>query len=410
MLGVKTKKARSSANNWWEQAEEVPRAGLPSADKQRKRARWWRVYVWASLVLLPLALVGVVVTAGASGSGSAVTAEAGPDKFSETRSVALVAVREWLAGDPSPVPGGEVVGWDSATSSTWKPAEGTDPDLVTQGKFRQETHRVTLSAPGGAMFVASVLVLFDEAHGAVVASSPSLAPVLPADSSWAPNPYPDLDETTPTEDVVTAVSAWVDAYASGDPSLLHQTVGDTDASHSYLPLSGARLRDPVADEAWVVSLVPAEEGTDRVPDSVIVRVSARIDWAVAPIEDANEAPEVTFDVLVESANTAAPRVVAWGGPGEGAHLKRHGNAITSRTVAAVTGDATFEDGDPSEQSDPSGEETLSPPDDVTDPDEGTGTETAPEPDPEAETDTGLSKAEKKEKRKARKQAEKESNR
>ena len=42
-------------------------------------------------------------------------------------------------------------------------------------------------------------------------------------------------------------------------------------------------------------------------------------------------PPVAFDVLVTGADTAAPRVVAWGGPGTGPTLVPFGNAVAAGT-------------------------------------------------------------------------------
>ena len=109
-LGRSKKKGTDAAGSgdWWSQTEEAPRAGLPSAEKQRSRARWWRMYAWLAVVLFPVAVVANVLILGSQGSASTGVVKAAPDKFAETRSVALVAVREWLAADPSPLPGGEV--------------------------------------------------------------------------------------------------------------------------------------------------------------------------------------------------------------------------------------------------------------------------------------------------------------
>ena len=76
--------------------------------------------------------------------------------------------------------------------------------------------------------------------------------------------------------------------------------------------------------------------------SAALRVDLNLDWATAapptqePVADSPDTlrPPVTFDVLVTGADTAAPRVVAWGGPGTGPTLVPYGNAVPADTTPA----------------------------------------------------------------------------
>jgi hypothetical protein len=81
------------------------------------------------------------------------------------------------------------------------------------------------------------------------------------------------------------------------------------------------------------------------PTTMAVRVELAITWPSAeptsqtagpttpPAEPPDAAARVAFDVLVTGADTAAPRVVAWGGPGTGPELTPFRNAVpTSRTT------------------------------------------------------------------------------
>lgn len=330
-------KRGDQANTLWDQTAEGPRPGVPEAVKLAKRSARMRIGVWACLVLFPFSIIGNLFAAAGSltetpEEGTSQTA----DEFAETKSVALRAVTEWLASTPAPLPGGKLVGWDSAVVQEWDPPldESGRPASGEPDEYRVEAHTVTVTAAGGSLFHANVTVAFDEVNGAVALSTPSLMPYVPANTSWNPNEFPNHEQASLSEAVQTAVANWAAAYTSGDPKLLIQAVRDTDEAHSYLPLTGARLREVVAEAAWKADPLKAD---DKPTDNeIFVRVTARIDWTSAPVEQVNDAPEISFDLLVEDAKTAAPVVVAWGGPGDGPFLMRHENAITKRVVNSAS--------------------------------------------------------------------------
>ena len=365
---------KTSSPQWWDQVEEVPRAGLPDAKKMSKSSRKYRYAIIASLLLLPIALLSNIMMFSQIGE-SAPPAKVAVDKYAKTRAVAMVAVREWLASDPAPLPGGELVDWKDASSRNWKPAAD---DTSGDTPYRVETHHLTVSTPDGVSYTVTVPVAYDDAHGGVALATPSLIPDVPTDESWAPSVYPDNEPFSAEESVTAAVAQWATAYTSGDPALLRQAIGDKDASRSYVPLAGARLRDVAVSESWVVTRkAPAVEGEDGEVDQIIARVAAGIDWAVSPLADGDEVPQVVFDLLIDEAATAAPVVVAWGGAGSGLDLKPYINGTADREIVLDT-PAEFDDEgvetEPTDGTDP-----------TTDPSEGVDPNEGVETDPETTT-------------------------
>jgi hypothetical protein len=357
----------AAGQQWWDQVEEVPRAGLPDAKKMSKGGRKYRYAILASLFLLPISLLSNITMFSQIGE-TAPPAKVAVDKYAKTRAVAMVAVRGWLATTPAPLPGGELVDWKDATTRSWKPP--ADATNTSDTPYRIETHHLTVSTPEGISYTVTVPVGFDDAHGGVALATPSLVPDVPTDVSWQPSTYPDNEPFSAEESVTAAVAQWATAYTSGDPALLRQAIGDKDASRSYVPLSGARLRDVSVTESWVVtSKAPTVEGEEGAADQIIARVSAGIEWAVAPLDEADEVPVVVFDLLIDEAATAAPVVVAWGGAGSGLDLKPYINGTSDREILLDTPEEFEGEGeegvDPNEGVDPSDTET-----ETVDPNEG----------------------------------------
>lgn len=352
-MAKKQRKTKSSVpNTVWDKTLEGPRKGLPESAKLAKRSARMRFAIWACLVLLPFLVLGNAFMVATMLTDDPDVAETSlSDEFVETKSTAILTVNNWLAQSPSPLPGGKFVGWDSATTDQFDPpidkATG-EPIAGEQGPYRVETHKVTVSA-SGSLFHVAVQVAYDEYNGAVSISDPSLLPYVPANAAWTPDEFPNHETVTIPEAVSTAVSNWATAYTSGDPQLLIQSVRDTDETHSYLPLTGARLREVTAVKAWIADPINPDDEPD--PNEVFVRVTAHIDWESSPVEESRDAPMTSFDVLIQDALTAAPVVVAWGGPGDGADLVRYDNAITTRDIRS--GDSLIDpSANPSPEVDP----------------------------------------------------------
>ena len=196
----------------------------------------------------------------------------------------------------------------------------------------------------GNTFTAQFQVALDGQGRARVLSGPSLTPlpVLDPDASRNAGPWPGRPAAPAPESVTAAVRAWAAAYTSGDPAALRLTVGDPDRARTYLPLTGVAAATPAVGASTVMD-----------PSTVVVRVELAIRWTAAEpagpatspaTADPPPPPPVAFDVLVTGADTAAPRVVAWGGPGTGPTLVPFGNAVaadsTRPTAPAPVGPTT----------------------------------------------------------------------
>ena len=325
-----SRKSKSSAapRTAWDVAEEVPRAGIPSTDALARRMRWNRRVIWLVLAAFPLMALSLFVTAtslkaaNARGTGAVTVDTAG-------RSTAMSAVTDWLTGKPQPLPGGSLVSWDS---SSVLPAYAPGPSDAKTDKAPPvlTEHSLTVRDASGSMFVVQVLVASDTLGQFSVVGSPSVLPVAPS-SSWATgvSPWPNNPPATASDTVVTAVNAWSDAFASGDPAKLRVTVGDPNSDHAYMPLTGVvSAKAAVGAAAWRLD----DQG--KATSTMLVQVTVQFVWPGTDTKAAGAAP-ATYDLLVDGANSGAPRVVAWGGAGTGPVLVAYQNAVLGLQLEAA---------------------------------------------------------------------------
>lgn len=317
----------------WEAAEEVPRAGIPSTERLARRMRWGRVLVWVVLFTFPV--MGIALLATAS-SLKAANAQEGPVTAVDTvaRAVAINAVTDWLATTPSPLPGGTLVSWDSSTDLPAYVAKPSDTEQDAASAARLSEHSLTLRDGTGSSFIAQVLVASNNVGETTALGTPSLMPVAP-DSGWAAStsPWPNLNRTTASASVTSAVSAWVSAFASGDPAALRLTVGDPDTDHAYVPMTGVvSATGEEGSAAWVLDASGAKT------TSMLVQVEVTFTWPSTIVKSSTNAgpAAATYDLLVTGAASGAPRVVAWGGSGTGPVLTQYMNAVVGRQLVAGT--------------------------------------------------------------------------
>lgn len=327
-----SRKPKQAATTMWEVAEEVPRAGIPSNDKLARRMRWYRRVITACLVAFPVIVLALFVTAASLKAAT----EAAPVAVvidSNARAAAITAVTDWLSGDPSPLPGGELVTWnEGVTMPAYVPGSSdTEQDIADTPTLA--VHSLTVRDGTGATFITQVLVASNRFGEVSVVGTPSLLPVAPSSERVSGvSPWPNHDGTTPAASVETAVEAWVEAFTSGDPAKLRLTVGDPDTNHTYVPMSGlVGAEHGVTGAAWLV------DAQGEQTSSMIVQVETRFAWPTVVTDD--EVPPdpavATYDLLVEGANSAAPRVVAWGGLGTGPVLQAYSNALVGRELVAA---------------------------------------------------------------------------
>lgn len=317
-------------------APDVPRTDLPKPFRGgRVRLGWVRAAVGASLVLVPVLAIALVVNL----SSRSRPGPAGQAPVSSTEPVAAAAVVEWLQRQPSPVPGGgQLLAWNGDKNLPRPSAQpaGTDQPATLV------VHSFSVLSSSGQLFTASVVTATTPQTGTVAVSDPSLTADPPASQGeTTPQLWPTLDAVSPTDAVNTAIKSWASAYTSGDPAALRQAIGDPDASHSYMPLTGVvftSLSDSQAGAVWGQK----DPASDQTPPAMVVRVDVSMYWlkqgqTAAPpdLTDDDTAP-ASFDVLVEKSDTASPVVTAWGAAGSGELLRDFQNAVAGRQLTTST--------------------------------------------------------------------------
>ncbi len=343
-----TRTAKSTDSIFDPEVREVARAGLPETRQPKKlRTAIYKCYVWVAVICFPLALMAVIATA-AGGSSTEQTGTTGDQSATATsspgRTAATLEIQSWLAGDNSPLPGGQILSWDKAVDlPAAKPQGG--PSARAQNSapvtYRTELDFFTLIDGKGRTYTATIQVAIDpRGGGAQALGGPSLTPTTPsAGDGWASGgPWPGLATSSQfSSSVQTAITGWATAYTSGSAESLRLAVGDTTAAHTYLPLTGVQS----------VTATPVVQALYGGKDSIIVEVTLNIVWTGQKVDpnatsDTNT-PVTTMDLLVQRASTAAPVVVAWGPPGSGITLKPYGNAITAPAVGMPTSNPSFSD-------------------------------------------------------------------
>ena len=343
MARVGRKNKRADA--WVDHLAEAPRADLPE-DKARRRARWTRRYVWAAVVLLvPSLLFNAVIVYGnvtpdSEDQETGISTGVMDPLVLEARAIATTTVNRWLAADPSPLPGGQLLSWNYAEDVEALAPVPTNNDGQEVPWDRIVVHDMTVT-DGTTMFSARLSTSVDPTEGVHVVGTPSLVPYAPAASSGFSGPvWPGAQSVTTTEAVSESITQWARAFTSGDPSTLRLAVGDPNPDHSYMPLVGAELEGVNVVATTVQQHMLDDDGRPPVdPEQVVARVELTLSWEQHEDSETNtNAQPVTYDVLVDQADTASPNIVAWGGPGQGPVLAPYANAVAGRSLQVVETD------------------------------------------------------------------------
>jgi hypothetical protein len=258
-----------------------------------------------------------------------VTASSTDVNSSRGKSLAHDKINRWLAQTPSPLPGGYIVSWDGFTDI----AAGVSENKAESPANAAELHTFTLAARVGndstAFYEATVLVSVDDTLGAITAAEPSLLPRVPSTTQgWSSQTWAGYETGASSQTFVPTAEAWAKAF-TGSAAELRLYVGDEDPSHSYMPLQGARV---LGTQVLKTGYIKPEDNTNKAePETLIARVEVTLAWSAAA--DA-KGSKVTYDVLVTRANTASPRIVAWGPSGTGPTLEAYGNAIRGAQISS----------------------------------------------------------------------------
>ncbi|MET4144007.1 hypothetical protein [Arthrobacter sp. UYCo732] len=335
MMARNTKRNNPADDFWGNEAEELPRADVGAVQTTVKRLKLVKIWVVGSCVLLPVALLAIISFMPKFLEKPYVAPAVNNQLDSPTKPVAIKTVEDWLAKSPSPLPGGKVLSWDGVEVQA-EPKSETDPN-TNQVKETQglQLHTMTLVSPSGSFFTTQIQVGYSPVRGAKVIGEPTLIPRAPDDKQTWPNlvAWPNLVNVSKTEPVEQAATAWAKAFTSGDPDALRLSVGDTGANRSYIPLVQVTATDVRVGD--VGSQKPAKDApSDKKPSQVVAQVSFAVNWQSAPLGRGETPSRVTYDVLIEQADTPSPKVVAWGGAGTGESLKPFMNAVEGRKITA----------------------------------------------------------------------------
>ncbi len=305
--------------DWWDEPDTLPVVVDPRKGKLRRRLI--TIYLWVSAILFPFLIFAVIVLAVRIVAPPASTAGAGPDN-SVTREAAQaqVAVERWLGATPSPLPGGRVVAYTGSTSKAaqQRDSQQNDPRTLT-------TYSFVLADTAGRMYDTSIQMVISSA-GAVALAEPALVPILPANpeaGGQAEWPWPGVASIAAAPAYAQAVNAWTKAYTGGDAAALKLAVGDPAADRFYMPLTGVTFTDLSIGQVGALWADDQDRTKEDKPRQALLRVSVSAVWASQ--RTATQQPSLTFDLLLDQADTAAPAVVAWGAPG--AELTPYRNAV-----------------------------------------------------------------------------------
>ncbi|MBB5474764.1 hypothetical protein HF998_00150 [Cellulomonas hominis] len=326
-------KRKGSAPDVWQDAAELPRAGLPDERARSRAHRRMTRYAMVSMVSLPLLIV-LTALAVMSTLSRQETPPPAAESAPATQPLAMAAVENWLHEDPAPLPGASLLTWeDYEVLPLVVDTSTSQPD-----RTRREAHTLLVRSHAGTLLRVQVMIAVSEEGGQAVVGAPSLSATAGTDQDLTGTAlWSGLQTDSPSPDVAKAIDTWVAAYTSGDPLALRQAVGDPDANHTYLPLSGLTgAKATTSVGAWLTE----GDGDSAVrTGDMVVSLTMTLPWT-GVVDDAGRLPQASFDLLVTDADTAAPRVVAWGGPGTGPTLSAYGNAVLGSVAEAPAAVAT----------------------------------------------------------------------
>lgn len=346
------KKNRSQVSDEWlsEEILEAPKLSSRDTKKLERRKRFYRIWVWGSLFLVPVIALSNFVLIGniLSQEEEVQSAVESPQKAR-----AITEVQAWLDGKPSPIPNGRILSWDYVERMVVPEPEQKDPNVEPDIPL-MEIHHLSVGTDTGVTFDVAVQLSTTRVSGTVLVGGPSMILAAPGGGDAGNNvqPWPTLEEWNPTEATTVAVETWLRAYTGSSPDELRVVVGDERENVSYLTLPGGEFSDLTVSRAAIREMGDDGESA-RV---VVVRVSFALSWTGYGLEDGETATShVSYDVLITGASTASPRVVAWGAPGSGAVIEPYANAIVDRSFTEEDGEPL---GDPTDTPSPEAGDTA----------------------------------------------------
>jgi hypothetical protein len=347
----------ATVQDWWQEPEFVSAA--PIQQPRRWVAVVNKIYLWTAAILLPITLLLIMALGLKVLRAPTAPAATNQTQGTQATAQAQVLIEDWLGTDPQPVPGGRIVSFLSATP-TGTAKRGSDTQTDEGVNAQLTTYRFVVADSSSRLYQASIQLARSAKEGTTQLGTPALVPIpsgtnpAAGENTW---PWPGLDEVSVTSEYDTAVEAWAKAFTSGDPAALKQVVGDPDSAHSYLPLSGVTFTNIQIGQVGALWGKDQEPSETARPERVIARVSVSAEWSGHTAQNNSQYPTITYDLLLDRANTGAPVVVAWGAPGT-ASLTPYSNAVasvagTTATTGSSAEPATSSSAEPSATPSPS---------------------------------------------------------
>lgn len=333
--------ARKTATTMWDNPDSLTlneAAPIVRTTRARMKARRAAVYIVCALCVLT-GFVGLASIIHPIKPADAAPASSLQSNTSPGKAAAYAAVTDWLAATPAILPGGSILSWNGYTVV---PKPKVDPNNNNSARviptYRSEIDYFTLTSGTGSnrvLYTSTVQVNVDAVHHlAQAASTPTLMPTVQGTDSNLTSTsilWPGYAPVSAPGAVSLAVKSWVKAFTSGDANTLLQTVGDQNGSHSYLPLTGVKSVAGITLIGGGAKPDSSGQAPTR-PASMLVQVSFDPIWSGQKVPKnqvtGSSAPTLSYDLLINQADTASPHVVAWGGAGTGLSLSAYSNALT----------------------------------------------------------------------------------
>jgi len=294
--------------------------------KRRRRSRLINAYIIGTIGLFPIAILVIIVLAAQLATGGigkdAPQSSAGVDP---QVAIAQTQVEKWLDSATSPLPGGRVLAYNGSSSA----APAVDKRTrQTQPDYRLNTYRFTVEGADGQLYQTSAQ-LVTSSQGTSLFAEPALLPLPGGVSDQARSdqdawPWPGVEQGTASDAFEPAIKEWADAYTSGDPAALKQAINDPNQGRTYLPLNGIKFtKIDIAQVGNLWAKGDNRQAENARPSQALVRIN------VSTVDDAStdQAAQLTYDLLLDQANSASPIVVAWGSPG--AQLSPYVNGVSA---------------------------------------------------------------------------------
>jgi len=283
-----------------EKLVKVPSDKTSAYQRLLRSRKWMSRLLLSILILFPLTLFMLMDSYATKGTALS-TASLAPTEGKANLYNAQVFVQHLLASKATPVANASFLGFASVNT-----LGGGAEDVSCLVASHTETATLTVEMQGGNVLEGPSLNII----GGGVPGQP--------EGVTANSPWPTLrgvsQSPTISGPLTQALNGWANSYATGTSSQLALTVGDANALDHYTPLTGvSQMRNVVVDFGYTSP--KASNGQS------LLEVTMTLEMA-----HVKQPVQLTYDLLVERASSAAPTIVAWGPPGTGPNLVPYQNA------------------------------------------------------------------------------------